>query len=416
MAEAIISRRGYGPNGKPELRTETIQTNMTWNVPKHIGNITVRLFGGGGGGSSDSSGGGGWMNNGTFNIANGTKVAITIGDGGSSSSAGGTTSFGSYISAAGGSGGSSTSGGSGGAGGWGRYSGGGGYQFGGGSSSDGFGGSGGTWGGGGGSVDGSAGDGGTYGGGGGAGGGHGTTSRNYYKGGNGGTYGGGGGSSCNKMNANNSNTTCYAPSNKGLGGTYGGNGGWRLNYAENGTNTMGWTNILANLRGYGRTPRIRYTDGGGGCGGNGGRGFFYSTNSSGVPIWNLWYGQGFGGGGGGYGGRGGNAYLYRSSDEAVSYTHLTLMRSMIQVVEVEEGMEIMLMEEIAWVVVEGISDKEVHIWAVVEAGIVMVVIIMVVELAMEMGAVILDLLVLEAEDMLEILVDRVFVFCNTMHD
>ena len=60
MAEAIISRRGYGVDGKPELRTETISTNMTWTVPSSIrGNISVLLAGGGGGGTAVGSSGGG---------------------------------------------------------------------------------------------------------------------------------------------------------------------------------------------------------------------------------------------------------------------------------------------------------------------------------------------------------------------
>ena len=67
MSEAIISRRGWGENGKPivpELRTEMIQLNYNWTVPGTIsGPVSVRIFGGGAAGTSFQGGGGGYMNN-----------------------------------------------------------------------------------------------------------------------------------------------------------------------------------------------------------------------------------------------------------------------------------------------------------------------------------------------------------------
>ena len=35
MSEAIISRRGYTAEGKPEWHTETITGSTTWTVPKN---------------------------------------------------------------------------------------------------------------------------------------------------------------------------------------------------------------------------------------------------------------------------------------------------------------------------------------------------------------------------------------------
>ena len=186
MSEAIISRRGYTAEGKPEWHTETITGSTTWTVPKTIkGNISVLIFGGGGSGLSPNSdnvcggGGSGWMNNGEFSIAGGTQIPITIGNGGSlAGQSGGTTTFGTYLSANGGvNGGYSLMrfyGGSGGAGGGGSDDGGTGYQFGGGGGKFRSGGRGGTWGGGGGS---------------------GLELRSASDGGDGGTYGGGGGGS-----------------------------------------------------------------------------------------------------------------------------------------------------------------------------------------------------------------------------
>ena len=59
MSDAIISRRGWTNEGKPQLITETITYNTNWTVPNHKGNISVRIFGGGGGGWSGAGGGGG---------------------------------------------------------------------------------------------------------------------------------------------------------------------------------------------------------------------------------------------------------------------------------------------------------------------------------------------------------------------
>ena len=196
MAEAIISRRGWPAEGKPvppELKVETITGSTEWTVPNNIkGNISVLIFGGGGGGGNWSGGGGGWMNNGEFNIPGGTKIQITIGNGGTtntySGKAGGTTAFGNYLSAAGGEGAQSQQGGNGGSGG-GSYNskGGRGYQFGGGggyADYHGTGGDGGTWGGGGGTK------------------GHYYDSTGTANAGNGGTYGGGGGADAGGRTAN----------------------------------------------------------------------------------------------------------------------------------------------------------------------------------------------------------------------
>ena len=324
MAEAIISRRGYEPGGKPELRTETITSNVTWTVPSSIrGNVSVRLFGGGGGGGNvyaGGGGGGGWMNNGEFKVSPGQKIPITIGAGGNVGVAGGTTSFGSYLSANGGGAGSSI-GGSGGAGGGATdtQKGGDGYQFGGGGGYQRQGGfSGGTSGGG---------NGGIWGGGGGVSLSHGGIT--FYSngnfepssvsikrgGGNGGTYGGGGSS----------------PVYYGTGGTYGGNGGnyVHLNFSglssigvnsENGTNTSTNSSVPVEFRGNGTRgvtntdiwpymgttfTNLVYTGGGGGFGGCGGNGRLFidanKYNSSGYFTI-----RGNTGGGGGYGGNGGS--------------------------------------------------------------------------------------------------------------
>ena len=52
MSEAIISRRGWTSEGKPELMTEIITDSRNWTVPKTIvgSTIDVLIFGGGGGG------------------------------------------------------------------------------------------------------------------------------------------------------------------------------------------------------------------------------------------------------------------------------------------------------------------------------------------------------------------------------
>ena len=307
MSEAIISRRGYGPEGKPHVpvfQTKTFTQNTQFVVPETILNNTIDVFiyGGGGGGArgensnSSAGGGGGWMNKGTITVTPLETIQIVVGKGGNPTVSGESSSFGVYLSANGGSSGG-RDGGDGGSGGGGytphaSTDGGNGHQFGGGGGYN-IGGDGGVWGGGGGSITGPGhgGDGGTYGGGG-----------CGVNGGDGGTYGGGGA-------ATNRGYMAY-----GRGGTYGGNGGGWNNTraiwnAENGTNTSSWTNVdMINgeyLRGWGVAGQYINTEvngricGGGGFGGNGGQ---YAGGGGG-------YGSNGGsddGGGGGYGGDGGN--------------------------------------------------------------------------------------------------------------
>lgn len=317
MAEAIISRRGWTADGKPELRTEVITGNVNWTVPNSIKNTTISVMVFGGGGFYDYGGGGGWMNNGEITVTPGQIIPITVGVGGNDRSiTGGTTSFGTYLSANGGSGQNGGSGGEGGDG----------YQFGGGAD----GGNGGIWGGGGGGYgyrtgySKPGGSGGTYGGGGGGGvaavGNSITNSVYCNNGGNGGEYGGGGGGSsgCSK-------TYVYRNAIGGYGGTYGGNGGNRERPASDGTNTIGNQSVPVNLQGSGRrglngnyvnmnsggTTYTTYSDGGGGFGGNGGRFGYtrYSADLIGVA----------GGGGGGYGGKGGNVTYAASASYGSEY-------------------------------------------------------------------------------------------------
>ena len=321
MAEAIISRRGYNASGKPELRTETITGSTNWTVPKHVGNISVRIFGAGG--SAYMSGAGGWMNNGEFNnLTVNQSITITIGKG-KNQSIGGTTSFGTYLSANGGGGRDGGAGGPGGNG----------YQFGGG-----VGGDGGMWGGGGGGysignsvykANGS--NGGMYGGGGG-----GSplvsyrySSADYSGGGNGGTYGGGGGGASALRFYYNGREASLTYGNFGIGGTYGGNGGNNSSIGKNGTNTMGNSSVQSNLRGYGACGNnknhtyyvvnnsssyqnnqynINAGIGGGGYGGNGGDVWRSGFNVINTNYYTTCIAM-TGGGGGGYGGRGGNGYI-----------------------------------------------------------------------------------------------------------
>ena len=318
MAEAVISRRGWTAEGKPELRTEVITGSTNWTVPNYKGNVSVRIFGGGA--FNNNGGGSGWMNNAVFNnLVKGQNIVITIGAGGTNSNkSGGTTSFGTYLSANGGSG---TNGGAGGG-----MDGGQGYQFGGAGSRSGKGGDGGIWGGGGGGAR-NGGNGGQYGGGGGGGIRHSGRTVYSYNGGNGGTYGGGGGSGYwTRVEVSDTSFGGRSETNGGKGGTYGGNGAGAYNNtnAENGTNTIGNSSVPLNLRGYGHCGaesnvvfinnksgqnRVAYTDrtygaGGGGFGGNGGQvtgkniridnglGYYFTAKTG-------------GGGGGGYGGNGG---------------------------------------------------------------------------------------------------------------
>ena len=310
MAEAIISRRGGGGASGGNLQTEIISFNTIWVAPAHKGNVSVRLFGGGASGArldlaqnehngcQYCGGGSGWMNNGEFNIPNGSQVVVTIGAGGIPNNptnaevqfnSGGTSSFGTYLSANGG------SGMNGGAGGGMYYMlhsvesyiyssrayqfGGGGvcvevpyYAYSGGSTKI-IAGYGGIWGGGGGIYTDEE-------------------ATNEAVGGAGGTYGGGGGAYTANRSGNATN---------GKGGTYGGNGGSKRNdtnltMAEDGTNTLGNTSVPSNCRGDGKcgsynNNAMRYLAGGGGFGGRGGNGDTYG---------------GLGGGGGGYGGNGGS--------------------------------------------------------------------------------------------------------------
>lgn len=289
MGEVMICRggSGSGSGGKKELVTEIFNTtDYNWVVPEAVDNQFLVTCVGGGGGVADThtGGGSGWSNSEYLYLESNQIIEISVGVGGGTySGAGGTTSFGTYISATGGGYGNSSFAGCGGAGGGGRSGadGGDGYLWGGGGylsvSVTGYGGNAGPYGGGGGSDANSAGSGGIYGGGGGGGG--------FGHGGTGGMYGGGGGGGY------------YG----GTGGTYGGNGGGYRNSSshtnpKNGTNTIGWTNVLngymnEDLRGAGKIANYifnTYCCGGGGYGGNGGGG-----NSE-------------GGGGGGYGGNGGN--------------------------------------------------------------------------------------------------------------
>ena len=313
MSEVFICRGGSGGNShagaEKVLRSIFINTNTVWEVPNGIINnqIDVRIAGAGGGGAGGCGGGSGWMNNETIKISSGEKITITVGSGGIGNSStngeythGGTTSFGGYISANGGEsiwydgyfycGGNGGSGGSGGDG----YA----YQFGGGAECAKGGGSGpgsgGVWGGGGGGLFGSWG--GYYGGGGGAG----RYTSAYKYGGYGGYYGGGGGATSYEISLGGSYLDNDTWKQSGLAGNGGNNSNW--GYAEDGTNTIGWTNVMKDengnyITGAGRggesnTNEYPSGGGGGGFGGNGGNGGFRRDNG--------------GGGGGGYGSNGGN--------------------------------------------------------------------------------------------------------------
>lgn len=375
MSEAIIMKRWNKENiviVKPVLKTELITNNTNWVVPDHIGNISVIVYGAGGGGghyncniSSEfkdpnisSGGGGGYMNNGEFDLAQGVRVAITIGKGGISErldntlftsgyrnikgTSGGISSFGTYLSASGGTGGWLIPG-SGGSSGGSWYSGtnnwsmamtiSSAYQFGSGgcrgllerNSSP----SAGPYGGGGGyyqqwkgysstHISVYSGCGGNYGGGGGIFMNVNAVMRLYdVGGGNGGNYGGGGARYLMFLstfsNSNKPDTNGW----KSIGGINGGNGGiqvWGGNHgrndvsiscsvtAEDGINTYNWTNVFNDGNGYfrGNGKGGGYEGGGGGYGGWGGNRFGGGGGGYGSG------GGNYGGGGGGYGGNGGN--------------------------------------------------------------------------------------------------------------
>lgn len=150
-------------------------------------------------------------------------------------------------------------------------------------------------------------------------------------GGNGGSGGGGGG----RLNASGGRGYQFGGgggwSRGGQGGAWGGNGGSKYTIAENGTNTITWTNTIANSYG-GRALSGSYTDkaiaynakygaGGGGLGSNGGSGMqtWYPAacgggggygNGTASSGWQ----HGSGGGGGGYGsGYGSGGYSTGSS-------------------------------------------------------------------------------------------------------
>ena len=294
MGDSLIVRRGGSGSSQYKLKTEIIQTNKTWTVPKAKDQVfSIRIFGGGATTPIyyTNGGGGGYMNNKIFALLEGEKIPITIGAGGyngHTGNAGGTTSFGTYLAANGGYEGNGGSGGGHGSfvnvkNGTIKYSiGANGYQFGGG----GGGGYGGYWGGGG-----------------------GTTLLRY-----GGWW-------------NNSGTW----ERSGLGG----NGGNITVAAEDGVNTIGNPEVPngsntkfgyeLNLQGEGKGGG--YIGGGGGYGGNGGNtyggGGGYGGNGGSGSIYNVAYsGKTYtifsGGGGGGYGSLGGNGYN-KEADESSNY-------------------------------------------------------------------------------------------------
>ena len=59
MSEAIISRRGYGPDGKPKLYTQTFTGNVNFTFPNTLkSQVNVLLFSGGASGAYGGGGGG----------------------------------------------------------------------------------------------------------------------------------------------------------------------------------------------------------------------------------------------------------------------------------------------------------------------------------------------------------------------
>ena len=249
MGEAIMVSRGGSGGIKVSkvFKTEIIASTQDYTVPKAINNeFSIRIFGAGGGGYGNDDtrggGGGGWMNNGIIKLNARDIIKITIGSGGNSQKAGGTSSFGTYLSANGGEGTGFRQAGNGASGGGGlvwRTTGGDGYQFGGGGGSELRGGNGGKWGGGGGGGSNGkygyqGGNGGYYGGGGGSG--------KSDIGGHGGYYGGGGGGTVTGGNSGLGGCLNVLNINEGFSGL-GGNGGIANSDGENGTNTIGWTNL-----------------------------------------------------------------------------------------------------------------------------------------------------------------------------
>ena len=326
MSEAIISRGGVGGSSKPnytyEFKTEIIDLNTEWKVPKARNQeFDVRIFGGGGGSGfygnsylwcTAAGGGGGIMNNAILNIDENDIVKITIGAGGKPGycitnsivlgsgvgNAGGTTIFGHYLSAIGGGGGDAgylySNGGDGGSGGGAaivgnlntRAKSGNGSQFGGGGCymHD-----------------------------------NGNTTDRYCNGGNGGDWGGGGGAYYDNPLAMFDTVPYMHP---GFGGKYGGDGGMFAKSAEDGTNTM-LTESNANLAGPGKGGGN--TQGGGGYGGCGGNSGFQYGGNVGVCL--------AGTGGGGYG------QMEEMELEVVEEDILKLVEVEMAAEEVEEDME-----------------------------------------------------------------------------
>lgn len=279
MGEALIIRSGGNSQsgGGYTQKTEVININQTWKVPKAKNQeFMVRIFGGGGGANysqmmTGTGGGGGNMNNSIFKLNEGDLIPITIGDAGSdkvysnqySGTNGGTTSFGTYLSATGGEVGDMTNGGNGGTGGGvGAYP----PQT---TSKNICAGSG-TYGGGGGGYSGYR---------------EGDWTGIIFrtKGGNGGTYGGGGSFAEGISLGGYGNGATCSFSNKGTSS---------LQDSENGMNTV---NLVTKIDYVGKGLKGSSYGGGGGYGGNGGNSCICNK---------YWY---TGGGGGGYGGNGGDA-------------------------------------------------------------------------------------------------------------
>lgn len=90
--------------------SQTFTASGTFTVPSGVKNVQVFCVGGGGAGGTGGSGGaskgagggGGYTKTGTFTVTPGSKIAVTVGAGGTEGGAGGTSSFGTYLSASGG--------------------------------------------------------------------------------------------------------------------------------------------------------------------------------------------------------------------------------------------------------------------------------------------------------------------------
>jgi len=378
MSEVIISRRGGGgSNGKGQMLTFTYTGNSNFIVPNGVKELHVRIFSGGEAMYVNSRGNqwggcGGSMNNAIINVKEGESISVFIGSKGylvnnNTLVKAGSSFFGNYLSANGGEG----SGGEnayvcsqmmfgGGKGIYNNnnlYSSGSSYLYGGGA--------GGSY------SSRNGGNGGVYGGGGGAGGWINANERVFSTGlstdsnqagligtaGNGGIYGGGGGKAYLHIagyyydimeERNFTFEKTQLDFNIGIGGQYGGNAG------NNGTNTIGWSNVPEELQGPGlvgkglwfnlyylrkdgvanRTANIYLYGGGGGYGGCGGNSVNIETNiTNGMKItglgtviddfWDLYDGYSnmiiAGAGGGGYGGNGGDQDLIKLTSTGNDY-------------------------------------------------------------------------------------------------